>query len=413
MPWSIRTSLPSSSDFVPPAAMPTSFPLVNYSMQITSQFAVFGKQTGACFRTLGIAIALTLCLVPLLSGAEIHVRTVAGTGVEKDNGRRGPVREMNIGQPFGVEIGTDGALFVTEVENHRVWRIDQTSGRAEVIAGTGKLGYSGDGGLATEADMNEPYEIRFDSKGNAFVVEMKNHIVRRIDARMKRITTIAGTGQAGFGGDQGQGTAAMLNVPHGIVFSDDDTLFIADIGNHRIRRLDLKTGVISTFAGTGTRDKPVDGGLANESPLPGPRALAATADTLWVVLREGNSVWKIDLKTQRLTHLGGIGKAGSTGDGGPARDATFNGPKGLAVDAHHNLLIVDSENDTIRRIAADTGLVTTLAGQAKMRGFSGDDVLGSVARFSQPHGITVDQRGRIYVGDTRNHRVRVLQSDSE
>ena len=135
---------------------------------------------------------------PPVVADEWRITTVAGTGGEADNGRAGPSRDVNLGQPFGVEIGPDEALYITEVANHRVWRLDRTSGELKVIAGTGRKGYSGDGGLATEADMNEPYEIRFDAGGNLFVVEMRNHIVRRIDAQTGRISTVAGTGEEGF-----------------------------------------------------------------------------------------------------------------------------------------------------------------------------------------------------------------------
>ncbi len=350
--------------------------------------------------------------VPPVAADEWRITTVAGTGAEADNGRTGLAKTTNIGQPFGVEIGPDGALYITEVANHRVWRLDRQTGDMKVIAGTGRKGYSGDGGPATEADMNEPYEIRFDTDGNLFVVEMRNHIVRRIDAQTGRISTVAGTGEEGFSGDGGPATKARLKVPHGIVLEGRGGLLIADIGNNRIRRVDLQSGVIETFAGTGQPGMVQAGARADESPLPGPRALAARDGSLWVVLREGHSVWRIDLKTRVLQHVGGTGKAGYTGDGGPAREATFNGPKGLAVDARGRLYIVDSENDCVRVLDTATGRVETIAGRGKSRRFSGDDGPARQAELSQPHGICLDREGTVYIGDTLNHRVRQIRTGS-
>ena len=345
-----------------------------------------------------------------LSAEDWRITTVAGTGAETDNGREGPAGKINIGQPFGVEIGPDDVLYITEVANHRVWRQDRRTGDLRVIAGTGRKGYSGDGGPATEADLNEPYEIRFDALGNLFVVEMRNHIVRRIDAQTGRITTVAGTGKEGFAGDGGPATQAQLKVPHGIVLDGRGGLFIADIGNNRIRRVDLESGVIETFAGTGQPGVARDGAQADESPLPGPRALAARGDSLWVVLREGHSVWRIDLKTRLLRHIGGTGKAGYTGDGGPALEATFNGPKGLEIDGQGRLFIVDSENDCVRMLDTKTGRVETIAGRGKARRFSGDNGPARQAELSQPHGICVDRDGTVTVGDTLNHRVRQIRT---
>lgn len=342
----------------------------------------------------------------LLSAEEWRITTVAGTGVETDNGRAGSAKTVNLGQPFGVEIGPDDALYITEVANHRVWRLDRKAGELKVIAGTGRKGYSGDGGLATEADMNEPYEIRFDAAGHLFVVEMRNHIVRRIDAKTGRITTVAGTGTEGFSGDGGPAIQAQLKVPHGLVLDGRGGLYIADIGNNRIRRVDLETGMIDTFAGTGQPGLVRAGARADESPLPGPRALAVGDEALWVVLREGHSVWRIDLKSRILQHMGGTGKAGYTGDGGPAREATFNGPKGLAVDTRGRLYIVDSENDAVRVLDPSSGRVETIAGRGKARRFSGDDGPAKLAELAQPHGICLDRDGTVYVGDSLNHRVR-------
>ena len=338
--------------------------------------------------------------------SEGRIATVAGSGAKESNVSSGRFNKVNIGQTFGVEIGPDGDLYICEVENHRVWRLNLETRQAVVVAGSGRQGYSGDGGSATSADMNEPYEVRFDDEGNMFVVEMQNHIVRRVDAETHEITTIAGTGQAGFFGDGGVATRAQLRRPHSIAIHEQ-TLFIADIGNHRIRQVDLATGKISTLAGNGDKVMPSPGPFSGK-PMVGPRALYVTGNSLWVALREGHSVWKLNLKRGDIVHIAGSGKKGHTGDGGSAREATFNGPKGIVVDKHERVYVVDTENQVIRRVDVGSDRVTTVAGSG-IRGFRGDGGLATVAAMDRPHGICLDQQGNVYVGDTNNHRVRVFR----
>ena len=335
-----------------------------------------------------------------------YISAVAGAGGKSNNGNSGDVNQINIGQTFGVEIGPDRALYVCEVENHRVFRVDLNSNQVTTVAGNGTKGLSGDGGAATMARLNEPYEVRFDSSGNMFVVEMQNHIVRRIDARTKVITTIAGTGEAGFGGDGGPATNAQLHRPHSIAIHNND-LFIADIGNHRIRRVDLSTGMISTIAGNGEKKLPQPGKILG-NPMVGPRALYCTSDTLWVALREGHSVWKLGLNDGVLSHVAGSGVKGYAGDSGSAKLATFNGPKGIVVDRKDNVFVVDTENQVIRRVDSKNDRITTIAGNGK-RGFGGDSGPGTESMMDRPHGICLDERGVVYIGDTNNHRVRAVE----
>ncbi|MEX2027206.1 MAG: hypothetical protein WEH44_07890, partial [Pirellulaceae bacterium] len=297
-----------------------------------------------------------MLLLPLAArSADPVITTLAGTGKAEMNASEGKGTEVNIGDPFGVEIGPDGALYICEVRNHRVWRLDLAGGDIAVIAGTGRVGYSGDGGPATKAQLNEPYEVRFDRAGNMLFVEMKNHLVRRVDAKTGTISTIAGTGQAGFGGDGGPATKAQLSSPHSIALDADENVYIADIANHRIRRVDAKTGIIESIAGNGERKLPVAGQSAQGKPLLGPRALFIEGGTLWIALREGHSVWRIDLKSGILSHVAGSGKKGFTGDGGPAKDATFDGPKGIALGPDGNVYVMDTENHAARRIDLNTG----------------------------------------------------------
>lgn len=369
-------------------------------------------------RPVSLACALMVCLflrLPALA-AEAAITSVAGTGQPENNGDAGDALKLNIGDPFGVEFGPDGALYITEVRHHRVRRWDPTTNQLTTVAGTGEKGYSGDGGPATKAKLNEPYEVRFDAAGNMLFVEMQNHIVRRVDAKTGVIETIAGTGEAGFGGDGGPATKAQFRQPHSIAL-DGDQLYIADILNHRIRVVDLKTGIVDTFAGTGEKSLPVAGELAHGRPVLGPRALYIRDHILWLALREGHSVWKLDLAqgdAAKWAHIAGTGKRGYSGDGGSAAKATFDGPKGIVVNAEGMVDVVDTENQAIRRIDTKHGTISTLAGSGpKGKGYGGDNGPATSAKLDRPHGICHGPDGAVYIGDTLNHRVRRIAIATE
>src|SRR5881398_1567405 len=271
-------------------------------------------------------------LLPLiLAAAPKTVATIAGTGVAGFSGDGGPGIAGQTNNPYGLVVGPDDALYFCEVGNHRVRRLDLKSHQLSTVAGTGTKGYSGDGGPALQASLNEPYEVRFDKAGNMFFVEMQNHIVRRVDGKTKIISTVAGTGSAGFSGDGGPAAKAQFRQPHSIAFDSAGALLICDIGNNRIRRIDLKSGLIDTYAGTGEKKPTPDGAPLAGTPLNGPRAIALDPDgNLYLALREGNAVYRIDPKAGKIYHFAGTGEKGYTGDGGPAKQAKLSGPKGIS-----------------------------------------------------------------------------------
>jgi sugar lactone lactonase YvrE len=256
--------------------------------------------------------------------------------------------------------------------------------------------------------LNEPYEVRFDGLGNMYFVEMQNHLVRKVD-RAGRISTVAGTGKAGYGGDGGPALQAQFRNPHSIALDGRGGLYVADIGNHRIRRIDLAQRTIESIAGNGERQLPKDGELSKDRPILGPRALYINGRTMWIALREGNSVWRMDLDAGTLHHVAGSGEKGFTpADSGPAKAATFNGPKGICLGPEANLVYVaDTENQVIRRIDVSAGTITTIAGSGpQARGYGGDGGPATQAKLNRPHGICVGPDGTVYIGDSENHRVR-------
>lgn len=333
-----------------------------------------------------------------------EIETVAGTGKAGYSGDGGAGTEARLDNPFGITRGPDGALYICDTGNHTVRRLD-AAGTITTVAGTGEAGYSGDGGPATAARLNEPYEVRFDRQGHLYFVEMRNHLVRRVDRETRIISTVAGTGQKGFSGDGGPAVRARFSRPHSIQFGPDGRLFICDIGNHRIRVLDPETGRIETFAGTGQRGPIPDGvGLENLA-LNGPRAIDFDREgNLWLALREGNAICKIDLRERRITHVAGTGKKGFTGHEGPARQATLSGPKGIAISPSGDIFFADTESHSIRYIERSTGQLKLLAGTGKRGDGPEPDPLR--CRMARPHGVFVDRDGSIFVGDSETHRVR-------
>jgi streptogramin lyase len=354
-----------------------------------------------------LSLILSSCWLAPVTVSAGPIETVAGNGQPGNNGDAGPALEKSIDQPFGVEVGPDGALYVTEVGAHRVRRVDLKSGQMTTVAGNGKKGYSGDGGPATAAMLAEPYEVRFDRAGNLIFVEMVGAVVRKVDKATGKISTIAGTGKAGFSGDGGPATEATFRQPHSIALDSDDNIYIADIGNHRIRRVDAKTGIVTTIVGNGEKQLPKDGSTAEGGPIHGPRALFIDGPTMWIALREGNTVWRLDLPSGKITHIAGTGKRGFTGDNGPAKECTFDGPKGIAVGPKGEVVVVDTENQAIREIDVAKGTVRTVAGMGpKARGFGGDGGPATMAKMDRPHGCCVGRDGAIFIGDTNTHRVR-------
>ena len=353
------------------------------------------------------ALALLLLIVSPIYAAEWTISTFAGNGVKGLSGDGGPATSAQIDNPFGLTRGPDGALWFCEYTGQRIRKVNP-DGTIQTMAGSSAKGYSGDGGPALSATFNLPHEIRFDKDGNYFIADMSNHAIRRVDAKTGVITTFVGTGKAGYSGDGGPANKAELKQPHSIQFDPAGDLYVCDIGNNVIRRVDMKTGVISTFAGTGKPGVTPDGAPIEGTPLKGPRSMDFDREgNLWLCTREGNQVFKIDLKAKRYQLVAGNGKKGSTGNGGPAKDASLNGPKGVALDAEGNAWLADTEGHTVRMIDAKTGKLELIAGTGeKGDGPDGDPLKCKLARL---HGVFVDKDGAVYIGDSEAHRVRVLR----
>jgi sugar lactone lactonase YvrE len=315
--------------------------------------------------------------------------------------------EEALNNPYGLLIGPDRALYFCDLDNQRIRRLDLTTRRTTTVAGNGQKAYSGDGGPAVAASLNMPHEIQFDAAGNLYIAERDNHVIRKVEAKTGVVSTLAGTGVPGFSGDGGPAALAQLRQPHSIAFDSTGRLLICDIGNHRIRRLDLSTRTIDTYGGTGERQPTPDGAPVNGTPLNGPRTIAVDAEGhLYIALREGNAIYRVDRRTDRIHHVAGTGEQGYRGDGGPARLATLAGPKGLAC-ARGRLYVADTENHVVRRIDLESGIITTVLGTGRRGDGPEPDPLRCA--LSRPHGVFVDAGGVLYIGDSEAHRIRVLK----
>ncbi len=338
--------------------------------------------------------------------AAARITTVAGTGQPGMAADGEAALAAKLNNPFGVVIGPDGALYWADFAGNRVLKLDLGSRRVFAVAGTGEKGHAGDGGPAKQALLSAPHEVRFDRAGNMFIAERDAHVVRHVEMKSGTISTIAGTGVRGFSGDGGPATLAQLAQPHSIALDRNDNLYICDILNNRIRLRDPGSGLISTFAGTGEAAATPDEAPISGTPLLAPRSIDISPDgLLYLVLREGNKVLVIDPVKRVIKRLAGTGKMGLSGDNGPALDAEFRGPKGVSYAPTGDLYIADTENHVIRKIALKTGIISTVAGT----GTRGDGPDGDplTCALNRPHGVYA--HGHIlYIGDAENNRIRAL-----
>ncbi len=359
-----------------------------------------------------IAVASGTFVIPRISLAQQNweVRTIAGTGVAgyEFEGPDGLIAtETPINNPYGIVIGPGNDLYFCEVDSGRTRRLNLSNNRLTTIAGNGEKGFVTESRRPRETSFNAPHEIRWDEQGNLYIVERDSHSVRRIAAQSGLVTILAGNGEPGDGGDGGTAVLSQLNRPHSIAFDSSGNLLICDIGNHRLRIVYRDTGIIRTLSGTGERAQTPDAGQLEGTPLLGPRSIDTDPDgNAYLVLREGNAIFQIDIKGNRLQRIAGTGEQGYTGDGGPATSCTFNGPKGISYSKQdHSLYIVDTENHVIRRLALATGIIDTVLGNGE-RG-SGPDGNPFNCMMNRPHGVCVHE-GLVYVTDSESHRVRAI-----
>ncbi|MCL6451251.1 MAG: diguanylate cyclase [Acetobacteraceae bacterium] len=279
------------------------------------------------------------------------------------------------------------------------------------VMGGGLRGYWGDGGPARDAGVCEPYGVAVDTvEPGWFLVDRGNHAIRRIDAS-GRVTTVAGDGEYGYSGDGGPAARARLHKPNGVAVDGRGNLFIADTGNHCIRRVDRTTGIITTVAGCGRPGYTGDGGPATQAAMSKPSGVAVDAAGNIYTNEYGNNVIRRVSPEGIISTLAGTGEYGYSGDGGPATQARFNKVYGVAVDPAGNVYVADYANHAIRRISAADGTISTAAGSGEC-GYSGDGGPAAWSRLRAPFWVTFDRWGAMYICDTENHRLRRVDPEA-
>ncbi|PRX71137.1 putative repeat protein (TIGR02543 family) [Cohnella sp. SGD-V74] len=339
------------------------------------------------------------------------IDTIAGTGAPGFSGDGGPAASAQFNLVYHVAVDAAGNLYFADSDNHVIRKVD-TSGIITTAAGTPGVEAnwsipSGDGGPATSATLRYPGGVTFDSAGNMYIAEIGYERVRKVDTN-GIISTVAGSGGLGYAGDGGPATSALLNRPVDVAVDSAGNLYFAEIFNHTIRKVDQTTGIITTVVGTGVAGFSGDGGPAASAQLNTPYSIDFDdSGNLYIADRNNNRVRKVDT-SGNISTMAGSGVAGYSGDGGPATAARMNSPIGLTVDDDGTLYVAEHGNNIVRKISP-TGIITTIAGTGAF-GDSGDGGPAKSAQLFLPLGIDLDPNGNLFVADRGNHKIKKLEA---
>jgi trimeric autotransporter adhesin len=340
------------------------------------------------------------------------ISTIAGDSIQGYTGDGGLAIAAELKFPYALVLDTSGNVYFSDAGNNRIRKIDIASGIITTIAGNGTQGYSGDGAAATAAELFNPGGLVFDGSGNLFFADAYNNCIRKINFTTGIITTVAGNGTSGFSGDGGPATAAQMKTPFAVKLDTSGNLFIPDVNNNRLRKVDGTTGIITTIAGNGTAGYTGDGGLATAAELNAPTDVALDrVGNLYFTQGGGSCVRKIAVSTGIITTVAGNGTLGFSGDGGLATVAQLNRPSCVLVDTLGNLFIADYWNNRIRQVDFASGIITTLAGSG-VGGYNGDGLSCLAAELYHPSGIAFNRSGNLFITDRLNNRVREITSNT-
>jgi len=346
----------------------------------------------------GVSVTTTQAAAGSAFGQTYTISTVAGNGTGTDgfSGDNGPATSAGL-DACGVSVDPAGIYYIADCDDNRVRKV--TNGVITTVAGSGNPGFSGDNGPAASAQLNDPWGVAVDSADNLYIADTNNDRIRKVTNGV--ITTVAGSGNLGFSGDNGPAASAQLYVPAGVAVDPAGNLYIADLRNSRVRK--VSNGVIITVAGNGVCcDFSGDNGPAASAQLYFPQGVAVDpGGNLYIADTRNNRIRKVTNGV--ITTVAGSGNPGFSGDNGPAASAQLYVPAGVAVDSAGNLYIADTGNSRIRKVT--NGVITTVAGSGNP-GFSGDNGPAASAQLSVPAGVAVDSAGNIYIAD--NARIRIL-----
>ncbi|MGA3213617.1 MAG: hypothetical protein ABSD20_20120, partial [Terriglobales bacterium] len=377
-------------------------------------------KVAACTLLPAIALVCLALTLPVPSFAQAvtltpEIYTLAGTGTQGYSGDGGPAISAEMNNPYGVALDGGDDLYLVDNQNCVVRVVSALTSTITTVAGVDPnpsthCGYSGDGGAATSAELNLPQGIAVDKAGNIYIADTVNQRIRKVTASTGIITTVAGNGSEGFSGDDGPATSAELNFPGGVAVNSAGDLFIADTTNQRIRVVGT-AGIISTYAGNGTRGFGGDGGPATSAELYNPGGVSLKPNTVLIADTGNQRIRAVNASSGDIGTVAGNGTAGYGGDGGPATSAELNYPYSVSVDVEGNIYVADHFNQRVREVIVATSSISTVAGNGT-GGYGGDGGPATSAELNQPDGVIVDLNNNIFIADTSNNRIRKVVSST-
>ncbi len=391
-------------------------------------FAVANWQTAAPARVAAhcIRLALLLAVFSLLALPVAHaqasvsgnvtlapiINTLAGDGTAGYGGDGSSATSAELNNPADTAVDNAGNIYIADAFNDAVRKVTAATGIITTVAGTGTAGYNGDGILATSAELDFPTGVAVDNAGNLYIADENNQRIRKVTVSTGDISTVAGNGTAGYNGDGILATSAELSAPRGVAVDNAGNLYIADENNQRIRKVTVSTGDISTVAGDGTTGYNGDGILATSAELNDPQGVAVdSASNLYIADSNNSRIRKVTVSTGDISTIAGDGTFGYGGDGGSATSAELSTPTGVVVDNAGNLYIADENNQRIRKVTASTGDISTVVGDGS-NGYIGNGGLATNAELDNPEGVAVDGSDNLYIADTFNQRIRKASVDA-
>ncbi|KAF0977676.1 hypothetical protein FDP41_002998 [Naegleria fowleri] len=342
------------------------------------------------------------------------ITTICGNGIAKYSGDDGPANLATLNSPSSIAFSSNNELLIADTLNMRIRKIAQ-NGMIYTIAGNGTQGYDGDGNLAIACTLNKPMGLTLTAQDDILIADTNNHVIRKVTIATGLIDTIVGSGVSGFSGDGSLAINAQLNSPIGLAITVSE-LYIADNGNRRVRKVTFANNVISTIAGRG-QEALFDGDLvpADMTNLASPLGVSLSLDGQSVLVSDfgHQRIRSVNLKNGRIIDtIAGNGKANFSGDGGPAKSASINYPSGIFIQSNGDLLIADTFNHRIRQVSAGNQMITTIAGTDSTFGEGNTNSQNSMLNY--PNGIAVSSTTKeIYICDTRHHRIRKIDSSGK
>ena len=357
-------------------------------------------------RGFSVATLFVCCVFCTGAVAAERVVLVAGGGTSTATA---PAKEAKLNAPFGIDFDKAGNAFLVELTGGRVLRLD-ASGSLATVGGSDEKGNGGDGRPAAKAAFNGMHSLAMGPDGGVYLADTWNNRIRKYDPASGKVEAFAGTGEKGYSGDGGPAAKAQFGGIYSVDFdAAGKNLYLDDLDNRRVRKIDMTSGIVTTVAGNGEKGVPADGTEAAKAPLVDPRAAAVDSKgNVYILERSGHALRVVD-PSGKIRTVAGTGKPGASGDDGDAKTATVNGPKHLCIDKEDNVIIADTENHIIRKYIPKEGKIVRVAGSGK-KGTGGIGGPPLEVELNQPHGVFLHPSGELFIVDSSNNRVLKIVS---